>query len=564
LIHSERNAIVPIHSGQKSTNPWAVLLVIMLGSFMALLDLTIINIAIPSILDGLHATLDQILWVLNAYSLVFAVLLITSARLGDIFGPRKIFALGVVVFTVGSASSGFSQDPTWLILSRALQGLGAALMSPQGLPFITSLFPAEKRGGPFALMGMMSGLAVLAGPTLGGLIVTHWGWRWIFFLNVPLGVLTLALTFLLIPDLRPGRRHRLDLLGVVLISTGLLGVIYGLIEGQRYNWGTITGLVTIPEVIAAGVAILIVFLAVQAMRQNSEPLISFAVFKDRNFSLMTMVIAGMGFALLGLFFPLTIYYQSVLGFSALTAGLTIAPQPIAMMFTSPIAAMLSQKVNGKYLLIPGLAVFAAGMAYIDWMAKADAGRWDFLPGLIAGGIGMGFIWVPLFSLATRDLKPELAGVASGIINTIQELGSVIASASVGALLQTKLATSLHSEAVHYGAQLPANVRDHFVASFSSASSAGLEVGRGQTGGNLQLPAGLPAQVTAQVQRLASAVFTHGFVDAMRPTLILPIVILLVAVGCCFGIRSDAVNQEHAVEDLSLLEQSAGWPAPDRV
>ncbi|HXT36279.1 MAG TPA: MFS transporter, partial [Chloroflexota bacterium] len=164
----------------KPTNPWAVLFVLMLGSFMALLDLTIVNIAIPSIVDGLRASLDQILWVLNAYSLVFAVLLITAGRLGDIFGPRNLFALGLVVFTVGSASSGLSQDPTWLILSRALQGLGAALMSPQGLPFITSLFPAERRGGAFAMMGMVSGLAVLAGPTLGGFIVTHWGWRWIF------------------------------------------------------------------------------------------------------------------------------------------------------------------------------------------------------------------------------------------------------------------------------------------------------------------------------------------------------------------------------------------------
>jgi hypothetical protein len=228
-----------------------------------------------------------------------------------------------------------------------------------------------------------------------------------------------------------------------------------------------------------------------------------------------------------------------------------------MIFTSPIAAMLSQKVNGKYLLIPGLTVFAAGMAYIDWMAKADAGRWSFLPGLIAGGIGMGFIWVPLFSLATRDLKPQLAGVASGIINTIQELGSVIAGASVGALLQNKLATSLHSEAVHYGALLPPNVRDHFVTSFSSAASAGLELGHGQTGGNPQLPAGLPAQVVDQIQRLASAVFTHGFVDAMRPTLILPIVILVIAVGCCFGIRSGEVKHEQSAEDLPLLERSVG-------
>ena len=147
-------------------NPWAILGVLMLGSFMALLDLTIVNIAIPSILGGLHASLDQILWILNAYSLVFAVLLITSGRLGDLFGPRTMFALGIVVFTLGSLASGLAQDPTWLIASRAVQGLGAALMSPQGLPFITSLFPADRRGGAFAAMGILSGLAVLAGPTL--------------------------------------------------------------------------------------------------------------------------------------------------------------------------------------------------------------------------------------------------------------------------------------------------------------------------------------------------------------------------------------------------------------
>jgi len=546
-----------IHAGSKPTNPWAVLFVLMLGSFMALLDLTIVNIAIPSIVDGLNASLDQILWVLNAYSLVFAVLLITAGRLGDIFGPRNLFALGLVIFTVGSASSGLSQEPTWLILSRALQGFGAALMSPQGLPFITSLFPAERRGGPFAMMGMVSGLAVLAGPTLGGFIVTHWGWRWIFYLNLPLGLITLVLTFLLVPDLRPGRRHRLDLLGVVLVSAGLLGIVYGLIEGQRYNWSTITGFITIPGIIVAGVVLLAVFLVVQGARQGEEPLITFAVFRDRNFTLMTLVLAAMGFVMLGLYLPLTIYYQSVLGLSAFSAGLTIAPEPIAMMFTSPIAAMLSQKVNGKYLLIPGLALFAAGIGYIDWMTKADAGRWSFLPGLIAGGVGMGFIWVPVYSLATRDLKPQLAGMASGILNTIQELGSVIASAAIGALLQNKLATSLHAQAVHYGAQLPPTIRGHFVASFNGAGSAGLEVGRGQTGGNLGLPPGLPGAVVKQVHDLAIAVFTHGFADAMQPTLILPIAVLVLAGGCCFAVRGGVVTSESWDAEQPEPARSAG-------
>jgi len=525
-----------IHRRAARVNPWAVLGVLMLGSFMSLLDLTIVNIAIPSILAGLHTSLDQILWVLNAYSLLFAVLLITAGRLGDIFGPRTIFAVGLAVFTLGSAGSGLARDATWLIIARAVQGLGAALMSPQGLPFITSLFPAERRGGPFAALGMISGVAVLAGPTLGGFIVTHVGWRWIFFLNVPVGLVTLALALRVIPDLRPGRRHRLDLAGVALVTAGLFGVVFGLIEGQRYTWGAVWGAITIPAIIGAGVLVLLLFLVTQARRQDREPLVPFAVFRDRNFTLMTLVLAGMGFAMLGLFLPLTIYYQSVLGLSALAAGLTIAPQPLAMMVASPLAAGLSQRVNGKYLLIPGLALFAAGMAYIDWVAHADASRWSFLPGLIISGIGMGFTWVPVFSLATRDLRPELAGVASGLLSTIQELGGVIGSAAIGALLQNRLAIALHARAIHNAAQLPLYVRGHFVGAFTGAAKGGFEVGRGQVGGTLHVPAGLPDHVVAQLGRLAATVFTHGYVDAMRPTLLLPIALVLLAAVSAVAVR----------------------------
>jgi MFS family permease len=227
-------------------NPFAALSVLVLGLFMTLLDLTIVNIAIPSILDGLHASLDQVLWVLNAYSLFYAVLLITSARLGDIYGPRNLFAAGVVIFTVASGLSALAQDPAQLILFRGLQGFGAAVLAPQGLPLMMSLFPVDKRGGVFAIYGTVSGMAVIAGPTVGGLLVSHFGWRSIFTVNLPIGVITLALAMLVIPDLRPGRRHRLDVVGVVLATAGLLGVVYGLIEGQRYDWGTVTGVITIP------------------------------------------------------------------------------------------------------------------------------------------------------------------------------------------------------------------------------------------------------------------------------------------------------------------------------
>ena len=512
------------------SHPMAALAVLVLGLFMTLLDLTIVNIAIPSILDGLHASLDQVLWVLNAYSLFFAVLLITSARLGDIYGPRNLFAAGIVIFTVATGLSALAQDPIQLILCRGLQGLGAAVLAPQGLPLMMSLFPVERRAGVFAMYGTVSGLAVIAGPTVGGLLVTHFGWRSIFTVNLPIGLITFALALLLIPDLRPGRPHRLDLPGVALATAGLLCVIFGLIEGQRYDWGAVNGFITIPEIIAAGAVLFAVFFFYQARRQGNEPLLPFEVFKDRNFALMTLVMAVMGFAILGLYLPLTIYMQSVLGLSAIDAGLTIAIQPLTSMFASGVAAGLSQKVNGKYLLIPGLLALAAGSGYIDWAAHANSGRWDFAPGLIASGLGMGFIWIPVFSTATRDLPARLAGVASGVINTIQEMGGVLASAVVGAFLQNRLALALHDQALAASGQLPEQFRAAFVNGFSNAAHTGFEVGAGQTGANVQTGAAAPEQV----QAVAHYVFTHAFVDAMHPTLVLPIVaIVLAAVAVAF-------------------------------
>lgn len=532
---------------RSTQRPWIALAVLALGLFMTLLDLTIVNIAIPSILHDLKASLDQVLWVLNAYSLLYAVLLITSGRLGDIFGPRNLFMLGVVVFTVASALSGLAQDPTQLILARAGQGFGAALLAPQGLPIMTTIFPPQRRAGVFAIYGALAGAAVLAGPLVGGFITTNFGWRWIFYVNLPVGLATVLLAFLFVPDLRPGRPHRLDFAGVALATVGLLGVIFGLIEGQRYNWGTVTGFITIPEIIAAGVIVLGIFVYIQARRQNQEPLLPFAVFKDRNYTLMTLVLMAMGFAMVGVFLPITIYFQSVLGLSAIDAGIATAPMPLAMMFLSGIAASLATRVSGKYLLMGGLTAFAAGMAFVAWTAQTSSSRWSFLPGLILAGGGLGFVWTPVFSLATRDLKPELAGVASGVLNTLQELGAVVASAAIGALLQNRLATGLHDQAVSYSGQLPAAFRARFVQGFSQAASNGLEVGRGQTGGSVQLPPSVPAQVAHQVEQIAQAVFTHAFVNAMRPTMVLPIVIVLAAAISCFAVRNRGGLAAHASE-----------------
>jgi hypothetical protein len=275
-----------------------------------------------------------------------------------------------------------------------------------------------------------------------------------------------------------------------------------------------------------------IFLWTQYRKRDGEPLLPFAVFQDRNYTIVTLVLAAMGFAMLGLFLPLTIYMQSVLGLSAMSAALTMAPMSVTMLLISPVSNALAAKVNPKYLLLTGLLLFGAGMAYIDWHMQVDANRWSFLPGLIVSGAGMAFVWGPAFAIATRNLKPRLAGVASGVLNTLQELGGVTASASVGALLQNRLAAALHDEAVTAASQLPQPTQAPFIAGFSNAASSGLNVGAGQTGASFPLPAGLPAAVVQQLQQAAMHVFTNAFVDAARPTLILPLLIILIGAMSC--------------------------------
>src|SRR5438094_5206883 len=240
-------------------NPWPVLLVTVLGFFMIMLDTTIVYVATPSILSSLHASLDQVLWVFNGYLLMYAVLLITAGRLGDLFGPRQLFAVGLVVFTAASALCGLSQDANQLIAARVIQGVGAALLAPQTLTILMAIFPPARRGAAFGITGAVIGISTVAGPTLGGLIVTNADWRWIFFLNVPVGIIALVGTFLVIPDVRTGRQHRLDWIGVLLSSAALFAIVFGLIEAQRYDSSTIEGWLTSPLVIGAGIAVFIAF-----------------------------------------------------------------------------------------------------------------------------------------------------------------------------------------------------------------------------------------------------------------------------------------------------------------
>jgi EmrB/QacA subfamily drug resistance transporter len=531
------------------SNPWLVLLVLCLGFFMILLDTTIVNIAIPSIIDDLKAPLDQIVWVLNAYILVYAVLLIVAGRVGDWIGPRLMFALGLAVFTIASALCGLAQDTNQLIAARVLQGVGGAMLTPQTLTIITSIFPPERRGAAFGVWGGVAGIAALAGPTFGGLIVTYTNWRWVFEINVPIGVFAFAATFLIVPDLRPGRRQGLDPVGVVLATAGLFLITFGLIEGQRYNWGAIYGWLTIPEMIGAGVLVLVGFIFWE--RGQKSPLIPLSLFTDTNFSVANWISAAVAFAMLGLFLPFVIYLQSVRGFTALQAGLTVAPMSLISMPVAPIAGWLTDKIGGKYILMLGTGLFGIGMGAVTLIAGPDSDWRTFIVPLLIAGVGIGCTFAPMVTVAMYTIKPQMAGAASGVLNTSRQLGGVIGSAIVGAVLQSQLAISLHNEAVRRSASLPPGFRQRFIAAFDNLAKGGLEVGRGQTGGAAQLPPGLPPQVVAQIQQAFHDTWVYGYINAMRPTMLVPVAALLVAAVSSLLIRSRArTEQAQRLEAVS--------------
>ena len=508
---------------QARTNPWLVLLVLTTGFFMILLDTTIVNVAIPAMSTGLNTTLDQILWVLNAYILVYAVLLITAGRLGDLYGQRNLFAIGLFVFTVASALCGVSQSPGQLIAARILQGVGGALLTPQTLSILTTIFPPERRGAAFGVWGGVAGLATLAGPTVGGAIITYIDWRWIFFINVPIGIAALIATFIVIPDLRPGRHHGWDFVGTIVATAGLFAIVFGLIEGQRYNWGQVESYpFTIPEVIGAGVVLVILFIIWE--RYQAEPLVPLSLFADRNFTVANWIAAAISFGMLSAFLPITIYLQSVRGFSALVAGLTLAPMSLTSMLTAPFAGRLSDRIGGKYILMAGISLFTIGIGLIAYIAGPDSTWINFLVPAIIAGAGIGMTFAPMTTVAMRNIEPRVAGAASAVLNTIRQLGAAIGSAVIGAILHNQLATTLHNQAVAHSTSLPAAYRDAFIAAFTNVSSKGFEIGAGETGA--KLPSNIPPAAAQQIAAIAHDVFVYAYIDAMKATFVVPVVFLV--------------------------------------
>ncbi|MHB8572940.1 MAG: DHA2 family efflux MFS transporter permease subunit [Candidatus Dormibacteria bacterium] len=531
---------------ERRVSPWLTLLVLCLGFFMILLDTTIVNIAFPSIKTSLNAGFDQVLWVLNAYILVYAVLLISAGRLGDLRGQRNLFILGLFIFTGASALCGFAQDANQLIAARVLQGIGGAILTPQTLSIITTIFPPSRRGAAFGVWGAVAGVAAVAGPTLGGFIVTNFDWRWIFYVNLPVGAVTILLAFLLVPNIKPNRKHRLDLVGVVLSGGGLLAVCFGLIEGQRYNWGAVWEWVSIPYILTVGAALLLLFFAWE--RGEEEPLIPLGLFGERNFGIMNWVSVALAFGMFGIFLPVTFYFQLVLGMSALNAGLAIAPMPFTSMLIAPLAGRLSDRLGGKYILILGLLAFGGGFAWLGAIADTGSTWQTFLAPLILSGFGLGCTFAPLATVAMASVKPQQAGAASGVLNTSRQVGGVLGSAVAGAVLQNRLADAFVSQASAQAQNLPAGARPGFEAGFAHAAAQGFEGGGTNFGTSIPQSVAdqLPYTLLHQMEDAGHAVFANSFVLALRPTLTVAVAGLAVAaLSCLFiaGRRGAALRRQ---------------------
>jgi len=324
-------------------NPWPALWALVLGFFMILVDQTIVAVATPAIMVDLSADVNSVLWVTSAYLLAFAVPLLVTGRLGDRFGPKNLYLVGLVLFTGASLWCGLTGTIGHLVVARVVQGFGASMMTPQTMAVITRTFPSDRRGQALSLWGAVAGIATLVGPILGGVLVDALGWEWIFFINVPVGVVAFVLTWRLVPALQT-HRHRFDLLGVVLSAVGLFLLVFGIQEGQTYHWGRITGPISVWGLIVAGLLVFAAFVVWQALNRG-EPLVPLALFRDRNFSLANVAIMTIGFSITAMAFPLMIWAQRVRDYSPTRAALLLVPMAVISGCLAPWVGKLTDRVH---------------------------------------------------------------------------------------------------------------------------------------------------------------------------------------------------------------------------
>ena len=513
-------------------NPWLVLAVLAGAIFMLLLDTTIVNVAQVKIREGLDADLSEIQWILDSYLLAFAVLLLSFGRLGDVFGRKRLFIYGMALFATASglcAASGWVGDVTGiggantLIAFRVLQGVGGAFMMPQTLSLITVVFPPERRGAAMGIWGGITALGAVFGPIIGGLIVTNYAWEWVFLINVPVGIVGIVAAIFIIPESRdPEATRQLDWGGILLSGAGIFAIVFALIEGNRYGWTSpaILGLLAVGALLAGA-------FVWWELRQR-DPMMKVELFKLRNFWAGNVITGVMAFGMFGIFFPITIFLQAILGYTPIRAGLALVPMAFTIMLVAPVAGRLSDKIGSRWLLVTGLSIAATGVFFLSTRLSLETSVWDLVPALAVTGLGMGMTFPPMTNATMKEVPPRISGSASGILNTVRNIGQILGIAILGSALQ--------SWAGSYTTNELANVQ---IAPALKTRIADL-AGEGRTD---VIPTVVPSEQAGQLPAVMQAV-SQAFVDAMQSTFYVSIAVLAAAAVTGLLIRNVVTTREQ--------------------
>ncbi|OHF35958.1 DHA2 family efflux MFS transporter permease subunit [Corynebacterium sp. HMSC074A01] len=407
----------------------------MLGFFMILVDSTIVSVAIPAITADLGASYSSVIWVNSAYLLAYAVPLLITGRLGDRFGPRTIYLTGLALFTVSSLACGLAGTIEALIIARAFQGLGGAMVTPQTMAVMIRTFAPTERGGAMGVWGATAGVATITGPLLGGLLVDASGWPWIFYVNIPVGILGLILGWIFVPRLERTART-FDWVGVGFSAVGMFCLIFGIQEANALNWDW-----RALALIIGGLVLLVVFVAWQS-RIRQDALVPLELFNDRNFSLAAVTIAAVGFAMSTYMIPWMIYIQSVQGFSPTSAALLLVPAGLVSGTLSPWIGKLTNTHQPNPFAITGLTLLALSIALTAWITDPAISPYWLVAISVLNGVANSMVWGPLSMIAPRNLPGALAGAGSSVYNTLRQVGAVIGSAAIAALMSAQLDAQL--------------------------------------------------------------------------------------------------------------------------
>ncbi|MFC3499496.1 DHA2 family efflux MFS transporter permease subunit [Micromonospora krabiensis] len=404
----------------------AVLAAVGIPMFMVTLDNLVVTTALPVIREELGASLGHLQWFVNAYTLPFAALLLTAAALGDRMGRRRLFLVGIALFTLASAACALATEPWMLITARALQGVGGAAVMPLSLTLLATAVPDRLRDPAIGIWGGISGLGVAVGPVVGGAVVKGLDWSWIFWLNVPVGLVAIVLARLVLTESRAAAT-RLDPLGLLLSATGVLALVWGVIRGQEHGW---TAGPTLAALIAGGV-LLVLFVGWE--RRTPTPMLPMGLFRSRGFRNVNGVTLAFSVGVFGSVFLLAQFFQVAQGQSPLGAGLRTMPWTMAPMVVAPIAGLIVNRVGARTLIVTGQALLAAALGWIAIVASPDVAYASLVPPFLLAGVGMGLTFAPTSTLALASVSPEAQGVASGTLNTIRELGVAIGVAALASI-----------------------------------------------------------------------------------------------------------------------------------